>query len=169
TMPGGERVKVLDFGIAKLATAQGTASQTRSMVVMGTPPYMSPEQCRSAAHIDHRSDIYALGCIVFELVCGRPPFEGEAGEHRPARARRGRGRGRRRLAASGVWLATRGDGPAAAPLSSPPPFATAPKPAAPETITIAIDATPKAEVYAFDGRLLGTTPYMRSQPPLDGS
>jgi eukaryotic-like serine/threonine-protein kinase len=80
-VPSGERVKVLDFGIAKLAqTAQASAVHTASMMVFGTPRYMSPEQCRSAAHIDHRSDIYTLGCILFELVCGRPPFEGEPGE-----------------------------------------------------------------------------------------
>ena len=80
-MPGGERVKVLDFGIAKLA--QGAAQsgvQTQSMMVFGTPRYMSPEQCRSAAHIDHRSDIYTLGCILYELVVGAPPFTGETGE-----------------------------------------------------------------------------------------
>ncbi|MGE3458608.1 MAG: serine/threonine protein kinase, partial [Kofleriaceae bacterium] len=79
-MPAGERIKVLDFGIAKLAQPQGTGVQTQSMMVFGTPRYMSPEQCRSAANIDHRSDIYALGCILFELVCGIPPFTGESGE-----------------------------------------------------------------------------------------
>jgi len=79
-MPTGERVKVLDFGIAKLAQKQGSSVQTQSQMVFGTPRYMSPEQCKSAAHIDHRSDIYTLGCILFELVCGRPPFDGETGE-----------------------------------------------------------------------------------------
>ncbi len=79
-MPGGERVKVLDFGIAKLAQAQVSGVQTHSQMVFGTPRYMSPEQCRSAAYIDHRSDIYTLGCILFELVTGEPPFTGEAGE-----------------------------------------------------------------------------------------
>ena len=80
-MPGGERVKVLDFGIAKLAQGQNTSGvQTQSMMVFGTPAYMSPEQCRSAAHIDHRSDIYTLGCILYELVVGETPFKGETGE-----------------------------------------------------------------------------------------
>ena len=81
-MPSGERVKVLDFGIAKLAQPETTASSvhTHSMMVFGTPRYMSPEQCRSSANIDHRSDIYSLGCILFELVVGRAPFDGEVGE-----------------------------------------------------------------------------------------
>ena len=77
---GGERTKVLDFGIAKLAAAAPSSVQTQASVVFGTPRYMSPEQCRSAAAVDHRSDIYALGCILFELLCGQPPFDGAAGE-----------------------------------------------------------------------------------------
>jgi serine/threonine protein kinase len=79
TMPGGERVKVLDFGIAKLASQETTTIQTGSLVI-GTPRYMSPEQCSSSASVDHRSDIYALGCILHELVCGRALFDGTVGE-----------------------------------------------------------------------------------------
>jgi serine/threonine-protein kinase len=72
-MPSGERVKILDFGLAKL----GAGGHTQVQNVFGTPRYMSPEQCRSCAQVDHRGDIYALGCILFELVTGRPPFEGD--------------------------------------------------------------------------------------------
>ena len=69
-----DRVKVLDFGIAKLLTSNENAVATRTDVLMGTPMYMSPEQCDGARSLDHRSDLYSLGCILFELVCGRPPF-----------------------------------------------------------------------------------------------
>jgi serine/threonine-protein kinase len=71
---GGGRVKVLDFGIAKLAGESAGAVKTQTGAVMGTPTYMAPEQCRSAGQVDQRADIYALGCILFEMVCGRPPF-----------------------------------------------------------------------------------------------
>jgi len=78
--PMGIRVKVLDFGIAKLAgDAAPTGSlKTRTGSVMGTPMYMSPEQCRGASQLDQRADIYSLGCILFEMACGRTPFMGEA-------------------------------------------------------------------------------------------
>ncbi|HWU87394.1 MAG TPA: serine/threonine-protein kinase, partial [Kofleriaceae bacterium] len=72
-VPSGERVKVLDFGLAKL----GRHGHTLMNTVFGTPRYMSPEQCRSSGEIDQRSDVYALGCILFELVTGRTPFDGD--------------------------------------------------------------------------------------------
>jgi len=76
---GGERAKVLDFGIAKLTGDPSVKTQTHA--VMGTPAYMSPEQCRGAGEVDQRSDVYALGCMLFALVTGGPPFEAEgAGE-----------------------------------------------------------------------------------------
>ena len=75
-LPGGERIKLLDFGIAKLASV-GEASHTRTGAVMGTPTYMAPEQCRGAGSVDHRADLYALGCVAYEMVCGTPPFVAE--------------------------------------------------------------------------------------------
>ncbi|HJZ86202.1 MAG TPA: serine/threonine-protein kinase, partial [Polyangia bacterium] len=74
---GGLRVKVLDFGIAKLVTDTAPGWKTRTGSVMGTPLYMSPEQCKSSSRVDARADIYSLGCMLFEMVCGRPPFLGE--------------------------------------------------------------------------------------------
>ena len=70
----GERPKILDFGIAKLSDLGAAATATRTGAVMGTPTYMSPEQCKGAGVVDHRADLYSLGCILYELVCGKPPF-----------------------------------------------------------------------------------------------
>ncbi len=75
-VPGGERVKLLDFGIAKLVNHAATSNPTRTGSVLGTPTYMAPEQCRGVT-IDHRADLYAVGCVLFELLTGRPPFDGE--------------------------------------------------------------------------------------------
>jgi serine/threonine-protein kinase len=71
---GEVRPKVLDFGIAKIADANNVQTATGS--TMGTATYMAPEQFRSAKDVDHRADIYALGCLFFELLAGRPPFNG---------------------------------------------------------------------------------------------
>ena len=71
-------VKVLDFGLAKLTQGEAKVShKTRTGSVMGTPNYMSPEQCEGKANIDHRSDIYSLGVILFEMVTKNVPFGGE--------------------------------------------------------------------------------------------
>ncbi|MEA2699030.1 MAG: eukaryotic-like serine/threonine-protein kinase [Myxococcales bacterium] len=76
--PLGFDVKILDFGIAKLmgdaSTGRGGSMRTRTGSMLGTPAYMSPEQCRGAGLVDHRSDIYSLGCIAFEMLAGRRPF-----------------------------------------------------------------------------------------------
>jgi len=76
--PSIERVKVLDFGIAKLQSAvKQPMVKTQTGALMGTPVYMSPEQCLGTKEIDARSDIYSLGCILFEMLAGRPPFMSE--------------------------------------------------------------------------------------------
>jgi serine/threonine protein kinase/Flp pilus assembly protein TadD len=67
----GERVKILDFGIAKLGATGSGLTATGSM---GTPAYMAPEQWNDAGTANARSDVYSLGCMMFELCCGRPPF-----------------------------------------------------------------------------------------------
>jgi eukaryotic-like serine/threonine-protein kinase len=71
-------VKILDFGIAKLTAPGGGGSNTRTGGLLGTPVYMSPEQCRGLSAIDHRADIYALGCVMFEMATGRHVFVKEA-------------------------------------------------------------------------------------------
>jgi serine/threonine protein kinase len=72
--PLGERTKILDFGIAKLTEVGEGNQHTKAGAVMGTPTYMSPEQCRGTGEVDHRADLYSIGCMLYELVIGRPPF-----------------------------------------------------------------------------------------------
>jgi serine/threonine protein kinase len=66
-----DRIKLLDFGIAKL---EASGTRTTAGLILGTPAYMSPEQCRGVTDCDHRADLYALGCVLFELFVGEPPF-----------------------------------------------------------------------------------------------
>jgi serine/threonine-protein kinase len=66
---------LLDFGIAKAVAASGNDRLTRSGFAVGTSTYMSPEQITGEEDIDHRSDLYSLGCVLFEALAGRPPFE----------------------------------------------------------------------------------------------
>jgi len=74
--PGRELVKLLDFGIAKLTQRPPDAAdqRTRTGVILGTPRYMSPEQCRESRDVDHRTDVYSLGVVLYEMLAGAPPF-----------------------------------------------------------------------------------------------
>jgi serine/threonine-protein kinase len=74
--PGRDLIKVLDFGLAKTLVAETTSLVTQTDAVLGTPLYMAPEQIESKA-TDHRADLYALGCILYQMVSGRPPFLGD--------------------------------------------------------------------------------------------
>lgn len=86
-MPTGERIKILDFGIAKLAadtageSAEGNlvddggVVRTRTGLILGTPAYMAPEQCRGLGLVDEKADVYSLGIILFEMLSGRTPFK----------------------------------------------------------------------------------------------
>lgn len=70
--------RIADFGLAKIIGGEdGDESQSRTGRPMGTPAYMSPEQVRCSKHVDHRTDIFALGCILYELMCDRRAFTGE--------------------------------------------------------------------------------------------
>lgn len=75
--PPGFRVRILDFGIVKhLDAAQGTVGQTATGRVFGTPEFMSPEQARGAADLDHRSDVFSLGVCAYLWWTGQLPYTG---------------------------------------------------------------------------------------------
>jgi tRNA A-37 threonylcarbamoyl transferase component Bud32 len=101
--PGRERIKVLDFGVAKLAMHQSSLV-THQGTIFGTPPYMAPEQCVDAATVDHRADLYAVGCILYECLCGRPPFVGSAIEVLAAQLRDVPAPPRSRISEVPPWL-----------------------------------------------------------------
>ena len=87
--PSGD-VKVMDFGIAR-AIADASSTMTQTAAVVGTAQYLSPEQARGET-VDSRSDVYSTGCLLYELLTGRPPFVGDSPVvgGLPARARAGR-------------------------------------------------------------------------------
>jgi len=75
--PGGAPaplIKVLDFGVAKLLHDSQSGARTHPGKLLGTPEYMAPEQCGGDGAVDARTDIYALGCVLYEMVAGNPPF-----------------------------------------------------------------------------------------------
>jgi eukaryotic-like serine/threonine-protein kinase len=69
-----EGAVLLDFGIARAVVASGSDQLTRSGIAVGTSTYMSPEQITALADIDHRSDLYSVGCVLFECLAGQPPY-----------------------------------------------------------------------------------------------
>ncbi len=74
----GSIVKVVDFGIAKLTGHDEFNQQTLTKTgeIFGSPLYMSPEQCMGIA-VDHRSDLYSMGCVIYEALTGAPPLVGD--------------------------------------------------------------------------------------------
>jgi TolB-like protein/tRNA A-37 threonylcarbamoyl transferase component Bud32 len=79
-MLSGRHALVMDFGVAKAVSNAAGDKLTTVGVAVGTPTYMSPEQATGEAHIDHRSDIYALGILAYELLAGAPPFTGKTAQ-----------------------------------------------------------------------------------------
>ena len=76
-LEGGYAI-VADFGIARAKSAAESSAITQTGITIGTPTYMSPEQSVAAQDLDGRSDIYSLGCVVYEMLAGQPPFHGSS-------------------------------------------------------------------------------------------
>src|SRR3989441_7517839 len=81
----GSEAVVADFGIARAITAAGGDKLTTTGVAVGTPTYMSPEQAAGEAQLDGRSDVYSLGCVLYEMLAGHPPFLGTTAQEILAR------------------------------------------------------------------------------------
>ncbi len=75
TEESADVVKIVDFGLAKLTAAECEKHLTQTGTIVGTPLYMSPEQCRGM-ELDHRSDIYSLGCVLYYALTGKEPIQG---------------------------------------------------------------------------------------------
>ena len=78
TPEGREQVKILDFGISKVLDSSQHATLTHTGTVMGTPVYMSPEQARGSKDVDERTDIWSAGVIMYQLLSGRRPYDGDS-------------------------------------------------------------------------------------------
>ena len=81
----GDEAVVADFGVARAITAAGDDRLTETGLALGTPAYMSPEQAGASKELDGRSDLYAVGCVVYEMLAGQPPFTGVTAQQLLAR------------------------------------------------------------------------------------
>jgi eukaryotic-like serine/threonine-protein kinase len=72
----GDEAVVADFGVARAISAAGENRLTETGFALGTPTYMSPEQAAASRELDGRSDLYAIGCVLYEMLAGQPPFGG---------------------------------------------------------------------------------------------
>jgi tetratricopeptide (TPR) repeat protein len=81
----GDQAVVADFGVARAISAAGDARLTETGFALGTPAYMSPEQAAASRDLDGRSDLYAVGCVLYEMLVGQPPFGGATAQQMLAR------------------------------------------------------------------------------------
>ena len=81
----GDEAVVADFGVARAVTAAGDERLTETGFALGTPAYMSPEQATASRDLDGRSDVYAVGCVLYEMLAGQPPFLGATAQQLMAR------------------------------------------------------------------------------------
>ena len=81
----GDEAVVADFGVARAITAAGQDRLTETGLALGTPAYMSPEQATATRELDGRSDLYAVGCVLYEMLAGQPPFLGATAQQLLAR------------------------------------------------------------------------------------